>query len=113
VTPDGTDPNVYIDVTGGTIDGEPCPALQTGASGENFHFGSGAGSSYNTSFVNASNIEGNFSMTVHGSGLDLSAIGTEITTDTALYDVTVEYTYATSDLRYETAVRVAPGEPDV
>jgi hypothetical protein len=115
VSPDSTDPNIYIDVTGGTIDGEPCSALQTTTSGENFHFASGTGvgtsGTYNISFSNADNIQGNFSMTVHGSSFPLIASGLD--NEDALYEVTVRYTYATSDLRYETDIRVAPGEPDV
>jgi len=103
-----------IDVTGGTVNGEPCDALGTTESGENMHFSAGATDSYNIRFENADRISGNFSMVVHGSDLDLSAIsGNTYPEDTsALYDVTVGYRYATSDLRYDTEIRVAPGEPD-
>lgn len=105
---------VRIDLTRGTIEGEECDALTTGPGGENFHFGAGATDDYNISFENADNITGNFSMVVHnGTGLDLPSLDNHIKSSPALYDVTVEYTYVTTDLRYETEIRVAPGEPDV
>jgi hypothetical protein len=110
---DASLPSVRIDVTGGTIDGEECDALATAPSGENFHFGAGATDTYDISFENAANIEGNFSMVVHPeSTLDLAGLLSGPESDPALYDVTVRYSYLTTDLRYETDVRVAPGEPD-
>nr|WP_254283016.1 hypothetical protein [Halomicroarcula limicola] len=123
VTVDSDSPTYRIDVTRGTIDGEPCDALGTAPSGENFHFGSGTGvgtsDEYDVYFRNASQIEGNFSMVVHDDGgLDLPLVdgvlggGQPYETD-ALYDVTVRYEYSTADMRYETDIRVAPGEPDV
>jgi hypothetical protein len=122
VTRDGPGTAFRIDVTEGTIDGEECDALGTGPSGGNFHFGAGTGvtpgalETYDISFANADEIEGNFSLVVYrrpGTVLDLSEIGTEPDWSTALYDVTVRYRYLTTDMRYETDVRVAPGEPDV
>lgn len=108
----------HVDVTGGTVAGRPCDALGTGPDGENFHFGSGAGDEYDLYFRNADQIEGTYSMVVHGEeGLldlgnidDLTGGGEPYHTD-ALYDVTVRYTYETSETRYGTDIRVAPGEP--
>lgn len=106
--------NVRIHVTAGTIDGEQCDALTTGPSGENFHFGTGATDTYDISFANADAITGNFSMVVHNeTSLALPSLDSDIDADRALYDVRVRYTYVTTDMRYETDVRVAPGEPDV
>ncbi|WP_262178435.1 DUF7261 family protein [Haloarcula laminariae] len=114
VTHDPTVSSVHIDVTGGTIQGEECDALTTGPTGENFHFAAGATDNYDISFANAGNITGNFSMVVHpGAGLALPSLDTTLQSSDALYDVTVRYTYVTTDLRYETDVRVAPGETDV
>jgi len=116
VTKDSPGTAVTIDVTGGTIDGEECDALATNATtGENFHFAAGTGvtpgtgDSYNISLDNASEIEGAFSMVVW----DPESRPSSLDSDRALYDVTVNYTYLTADLRYNTTVRIAPGEPDV
>lgn len=123
VTKDSPGTGITIDITGGTIDGEGCDALATSSTGENFHFGAGTdvtpGSStgsYNISVANADQIEGNFSAVVYEgpTALDLlpdSPDGPD--SSVALYDATVRYTHYTTDLRYETDVRVAPGEPDV
>ncbi len=121
VTKDSPGTNITIDVTGGSIDGEECDALRTAPSGENFHFGAGTGvepgtsDTYDISFDNADEITGTYSLVVYdGGSLDVSLdLSDDTKSSTALYDVTVEYTYLTTDLRYETDVRVAPGEPDV
>ncbi|WP_324662757.1 DUF7261 family protein [Haloarcula sediminis] len=114
VTHDPSLSSVHVDVTAGTIEGEPCDALTTGPTGENFHFGAGATDNYDVSFANADEITGNFSMVVHpGSSLSLPSLDSSLESSPALYDVTVRYTYVTTDMRYETDVRVAPGEPDV
>ncbi|WP_135304514.1 DUF7261 family protein [Haloarcula amylovorans] len=123
VTVDSDSPTYRIDVTRGTIDDEPCDALGTASGGENFHFGSGTGvgtsDEYDVYFRNASQIQGNFSMVVHDDGgLDLPLVGGLPGSDQpyetdALYDVTVRYEYSTANMRYETDIRVAPGEPDV
>lgn len=113
---------IRIDVTAGTVQGQPCEALRTRTDGENFHFGAGTDASsndYDINFRNADQISGNFSMTVRDDGglslplLDLFGSGGQPFEQDAIYDATIEYTYTTSDLRYETEVRVAPGEPDV
>ncbi|MDS0282983.1 DUF7261 family protein [Haloarcula onubensis] len=118
VTKDSPGPAVTIDVTGGTIDGEGCDALATAPDGESFHFSAGTGvgttGSYDLSFANADKISGDFSLVVHDDGLlSLPSLGPSLESSPALYDVTVRYTHYTADLRYETDVRVAPGEPDV
>lgn len=118
VTRDGSDTDFDIDLTGGSIEGEDCSALATGPTGESFHFaagtGVGASGNYDISFANADKIEGTYSLVVYDDGgLSLPSTSSSLQSDTALYDVTVRYTYHTADLRYETDVRVAPGEPDV
>jgi len=122
VTKDSPGDVIRIDVTGGTIDGEECDALLTAPSGENFHFGAGTGvtpgtaDTYDISFANATEITGNFSMVVYEGPKDLELLSYASDgpkSNTALYEVTVAYTHLTADLRYETDVRVATGEPDV
>jgi len=98
-----------IDVTDGTINGRPCDALGTTPSGENLHFAAGTEDPYDIVFENADDIEGEYSLVVHGSSLTINTAGDDTT---ALYQVTVEYSYSTTNLEYVTDVRVAPGEPD-
>ncbi|GAB7008499.1 DUF7261 family protein [Halorubrum trueperi] len=97
-----------LDLTGGEIDGEPCPAVwpaelidpdQPYATDQ----------PYAIEFANAD-------------GRDVEATTTvltdSVTSDTALqvtpavYDATIDLRYRTADLRFETTIRVAPGEPD-
>lgn len=116
-TVDTNSSSFNIDVTGGTVNGQPCNALRTAPSGENFRFASGAGDSYDIYFRNADMIAGNFSMVVHDDGVTvpdtISSIGAgNPYNTTALYDVTVRYTYDTQNMGYETDIRVAPGEPN-
>ena len=117
VTRDSSSTDFDIDVTGGTIEGEGCDALATAPTGQSFHFAAGTGvgttDSYDISFANADQIAGNYSLVVFDDGgLSLPSLSSSLESDTALYEVTVRYTYLTADLRYETDVRVAPGEPD-
>jgi len=120
VTKDSPGNGTIIDITDGTIDGEECEALGTNSAGENFHFGAGTGvtpgsstESYDISFSAANEIKGNFSMVVYEGPAGSLAPDPDTGSDQALYDVTVRYAHSTADLRYETDVRVAPGEPDV
>jgi len=109
--------SVRIALTEGTINGEECDALGTAPTGDSFHFGAGTNvgpsDTYNIAFANAGNITGNFSMVVHPLTGSLTGLASGLGEDHAIYDVTVNYTYFTTDLRYQTEVRVAPGEPDV
>jgi len=109
-------PSTRIDVTRGYVDGQPCDALRRAPNGDDYRFGTGAGSTYNIYFKNADSTRGNFSLIIHDSSLDLASLvslgsGQPYETD-GLYDVTVEFTYDRADFHYETRIRVAPGEPD-
>lgn len=97
-----------IDLTEGTVNGEPCDALGTNDAGENYNFGAGAADGYRIEFVRANEIEGDFTVVIDTSPSDVTAPSSPTN---ALYDVTVEYTYTTNDVRYVTDNRVAPGEP--
>ncbi|WP_146417137.1 DUF7261 family protein [Haloarcula hispanica] len=119
-TPSGTqtcavpieEPYAHIDVTGGTVQGEPCLALQGGSF--DGRFAHGVGDEYNISYESGDQIKGNYSMVVRDStpANTLDTAPASPFSTTAIYDVTVRYRYDTSNLRYEAKIRVAPGEPD-
>ncbi|WP_336329227.1 DUF7261 family protein [Haloarcula sp. CGMCC 1.2071] len=119
-TPSGTqtcavpieEPYAHIDVTGGTVQGEPCLALQGGSF--DGRFAHGVGDEYNITYESGDQIRGNYSMVVRDSkrAYTLDTAPASPFSTTAIYDVTVRYRYDTSNLRYEAKIRVAPGEPD-
>jgi hypothetical protein len=113
--------NFKIDVTRGIVGGEHCSALnRVGNSGDPMWFGANipSGSSYNITFENGHDIVGNYSMVIQGSGNpevasnleDSPTVGDPYYTS-AIYQTTVNYTYVTPNVAYETKVQVAPGEP--
>lgn len=102
---------VRIDVTRGTVNGEPCDALRRAPNGDQYTFANGAGSPYDIYFQNADNATGNFSMITTATTTDIPLLSLD-DYQKALYDVTVEFTYDRADFHYETQIRVAPGEPD-
>jgi len=123
-TPDNTarcersvpDTHATIDVTGGTVAGEPCHAL-TDSGGQEMHIGTGVSPDYTIRYRNGSQIEGNYSMVVDegvgfGLGSDFPATSTDPDSSEAIYNLSVSFTYQKADLRYETRIRVAPGESD-
>ncbi|WP_254271725.1 DUF7261 family protein [Haloarcula marina] len=118
-TVESTGTSVHVDVTSGTVEGEPCSALRRTATGSNFWFGAGTGASpttsYSISFENGSSTVGNYSMVVLESGLSFGGLGGLFSDQprhvAAIYDARVRYTYTTDAMEYATDVRVAPGEP--
>jgi len=106
------EPYAHIDVTGGTVQDEPCLALQGGSF--DGRFAHGVGDEYNITYESGDQIRGNYSMVV----LDSTPANTLDTapaspfSTTAIYNATVQYRYDTSNLQYEAKIRVAPGEPD-
>jgi len=105
-------PYAHIDVTSGTVQGDPCLALQGGSF--DGRFAHGVGDEYNISYESGDQIEGNYSMVVRDStpANTLDTAPASPFSTTAIYNATVQYSYATSNLRYEAKIRVAPGEPD-
>jgi hypothetical protein len=97
--------DVTINVTEGSFAGEPCEALQFA---RNVSGGTGGLGTYDVHFNNTENVEGTYSLTVN------TTVGTDDAPNdkSILYSATVEYTYRTANLVYETDIRVAPGEPD-
>lgn len=111
-----------IDVTGGTVAGEPCDALRKGSF--DGRFSNGVGQKYNITYENGDEIKGNYSLvTANNSAANMDAPNLNDSDDAnderaspyvteAVYDVTVQYVYKSPKLDYETKIRVAPGEPD-
>lgn len=97
-----------VDVTAGTLAGEPCPALSfadapTGAS--------------DVEYRNADEIAGTYSLVVDNESVATSppahfGAGSDPTVRPTLYDVTLAYEYETDDVAVDGELRVAPGEPD-
>jgi len=109
-----------IDVTGGTVAGEPCDALRG-----SYRFAHGVGDRYNISVKNGDQATGNYSLVTRNttawkkaasdSDFQLNytkASGGAPYARAAIYNTTVVYEYRSSELVYETKIRVAPGEPD-
>jgi hypothetical protein len=99
-------PSVTVDVTGGTVNGTPCEALQ---------FADGVSSAYELRFRNASAIYGDYSLVVDQNVTGEGQFGTtseQPFSEDTLYSMTVDVGYWTPALEYRSTVRVAPGEPD-
>ncbi|WP_436900410.1 hypothetical protein [Halovenus halobia] len=108
-----------VDLTDGTVNGEPCPALIDTENGEPLHFGAGVGPDYTVRFENADEIFGNYSLVVDNTSLsssndnyaDVGGPGDGPRVTPAMYSAIVEMHYQTPEIEYHTLVRVAPGEP--
>lgn len=105
--PDGSGAHVAVDVTGGTVGGRACPSLAS----------LDPSTPFDVSYVHGGGATGTYSLVVD------RPVGTVTDDDYAtgsgspratpvLYAATVEVSYATSELRYVTTLRVAPGESD-
>jgi hypothetical protein len=100
-----------IDITDAMVGETPCPALDRNSSGTPLWFGSGVDAPYRIDFRNPGEIAGTYSLIVDD-GADphnFLAIDPPYSTN-AIYNLTVAYTYYTTNVGYETAIRVAPGE---
>ena len=106
-------PEATLDVTGATLDSNPCPALI---------WADGVDSDeYTIEFLNGDEAQGTYDLTVDD-GADLPviedileiAIGEDdqpYSVD-AVYSASVDIRYESTDLRFGTTVRIALGEPD-
>ncbi|MBX0324541.1 hypothetical protein EGH21_16040 [Halomicroarcula sp. F13] len=107
-------PENRIQVTAGLVNDQPCDALRWNDDGENFWYGNGvlaSGSDYAIHFENTNGVSGEFELVVYDDGgLSLPLLSPS---GDAIYDATVRFVYDGPDVRYNTTVRVAPGEPDV
>lgn len=114
---DGTDtescgvvdePQVPIDVTGGTVNGTNCGALA---------FSDAPGDGYDVRFENADAIAGTYSLVVDDESIATTppiqfVSGSDPSVAAAVYELTLEYDFRSTEIVVGTELRVAPGEPD-
>lgn len=104
VPPDGRD-RVVVDFTAERLGSQPCPGIWPSSL-------VAPSDAYAIDLMNASEAAGSVTVTARPRS------GATVTTDLdavrqpATYEATINLWYRTADLRFETAVRVAPGEPD-
>lgn len=108
----GADDRAVVDLTAGTVAGEPCPGM---------HFLGNLSGEYTVEYVAALNesdnkqVFGTYSLVVNRSIDDLdtgadTAGSVEPTATRALYSADLEVTYRSSGVYYRSTFRVAPGE---
>jgi hypothetical protein len=108
--------SLSVDVTGGSINGEPCHALNRLANGGEMWLGTSVGAPFDIGFENADNVNGTYSMVVDdGAAVDTSSVHSGYDPDEphvrdALYAVELSYVYQNHAVVYEDTIRVAPGE---
>lgn len=106
---DPDDPFI-VDVTGGTVAGEPCHALSQNLTGESMWFGTGVDEGYDIRFENGENIEGQYSFVLRDGNVQEGDLPAAAEVTEAIYSLDVRYEYHTPMVTYETDIRVAPGE---
>jgi len=94
---------IAIDLTRERLGDEPCWGIWSGAAGD-------LNGSYDVALTNAAGANGTVAATVRPT---LAETDSELTVSDAVYAATIDLRYRTADLRFETRIRVAPGEPDV
>lgn len=109
----GSDPSVVcstpsadrvgVDLTGDRTGDERCPGLWAASAGS-------LKGPYDVSMERTDEANGTVTATARPDSGD--AVGSDLTATPAVYDAQIEFGYRTAELRFETAVRVAPGEPD-
>ncbi|WP_418284944.1 DUF7261 family protein [Halorubrum sp. DTA46] len=92
-----------VDLTEGRFGGEPCPGLWP----EPLIDPNGG---YAIEFANADSVDVELTATVLSTTAPTG--GTALNATSAVYDAVIDIRYRTAELRFETSVRVAPGEPD-
>lgn len=105
-----TGETVTVNLTAGTVAGEPCSGLS---------YAAGLTDPYRVAFVHGDRATGTYALTVDTEGGGQVATGNLSSTPTAsgpyhapaVYEVRARLFYETPSLRYVTQVRVAPGEP--
>jgi hypothetical protein len=111
--PTAGDP-LTIDVTGATINGEPCHALNRLSDGTQMWLGTGVSGNFNLRFQNSDRVNGTYSMVTRGGTPD-TGIESGYDSDVpyavnALYSVSLDYSYQSRAVTYEGTVLSAPGE---
>jgi len=102
------EPFVSINVTAGTVSGEPCSALDPA---------DWPGSYDTIEYDNGDDVTGSYSLVVDAEGIADSppghfGAGPEPSVTPALYRMTIGYEYQTANLLVSQELRIAPGEPD-
>jgi len=100
--PDGRS-RVAVDLTGERLGDRPCPGIWPRSL-------VAPDDDYTVTLVNASAAGGEVAATARPASGD--SVSTDLAATAAVYEATIELRYRTAELRFETAVRVAPGEPD-
>lgn len=105
----GTQDRVAVDLTGEKLGDEPCPGIWPDALVAPDDPSTPA-DPYTIEFANVDAADGEATATV------MAASGNDVDSDLAatdaVYDAEIDIRYRTAELRFETTVRVAPGEPD-
>jgi len=118
----GSGSDVRLDLTAGTVDGEPWDPLVWADGAEDDADVESGRTEYSIAYRNGDTVSGTYGFVVDTSdGIATTspdeplhagpAGGSPYAVD-AVYDVTVDVRHHTPDLRYEDRVRVAPGERD-
>ncbi|WP_435073168.1 DUF7261 family protein [Halorubrum sp. HHNYT27] len=94
---------VDVDLTGSTLGDEGCPGLWTESAGE-------LDGSYDVRIERTDAAAGDVQLTALPESGD--AVSSDHTASPAVYEAVIDLSYRTAELRFETTVRVAPGEPD-
>lgn len=92
-----TGPDLTVDISAGTVDGDECAALDLGR----------VGGSHTLGIRNGSVADGDYTLIAD---VERWAVAGGVPTEEVLYAMVVDVTYRTPQLRYRTAIRVAPGE---
>ena len=99
------DDTAWVNVTAGTVAGEPCDALT---------FAEGVSGSYDLEYRNGTAVRGHYSMVVDnpvGASYASPDAG-DPRAEAALYRMTVDLVYRTADLDYRAKIRIEPGDHD-
>jgi len=104
-TPPAGRSRVAVDLTGERLGDRPCPGLWPRSL-------VAPDGTYNITLVNADAAGGEVTATVRPVSGGAVTSNPDLTATAAVYEATIELRYRTADLRFETTVRVAPGEPD-
>lgn len=107
--------HLRIDVTRGVAGGDPCHALIRLTDGTPMWFGTGVSSGYQIEFNQGERINGTYSFIVNdGASVvnpdNLGSPGDGPYKKDAIYSATVDYSYYTADVGFESEIRIAPGE---
>lgn len=102
--------HVWINVTDGTVGGDPCDQLT---------FAAPLTSAYRIEYHNPANVSGTYRLIVDNASLATNpaphfndSTGPSPYVAPAIYSVQLDVDYETPRLHYNTTVRVAPGEPE-